>query len=66
MRAPLKWVVGLNTFEICVMNADGTNLVQLTENAQFEGTGGVVSRVGPSIRVAAGAKVLTVNSSCAR
>ena len=32
MRAQLKWVVGLNTFEICVMNADGTNLVQLTDN----------------------------------
>jgi hypothetical protein len=44
MRAQLKWVVGLNTFEICVMNADGTNLIQLTDNALFEGTGDVVSR----------------------
>jgi hypothetical protein len=43
MRAQLNWVVGLNTFEICVMNADGTNLVQLTDNALFEGTGDVVS-----------------------
>jgi TolB protein len=25
-------------FEICVMNADGTNFVQLTDNAVFEGT----------------------------
>jgi hypothetical protein len=24
MRAQLIWVVGLNTFEICAMNADGT------------------------------------------
>ena len=24
MRAQLKWAVGLNTFEICVMNANGT------------------------------------------
>lgn len=27
-----------NNFEICVMNADGTNQVQLTDNAVFEGT----------------------------
>jgi TolB protein len=26
-------------FEICVMDADGTNLVQLTDNAVFDGTG---------------------------
>lgn len=38
MRAQLKWVIGLNTFEICVTNADGTHLVQLTDNALFEGT----------------------------
>ena len=44
MRAQLKWVVGLNTFEICVTNADGTHLVQLTDNARFEGTRDVVSR----------------------
>ena len=37
MRAQLKWVVGLNTFEMCVTNADGTQLVQLTDNALFEG-----------------------------
>jgi hypothetical protein len=29
---------GGNTFEICVMNAGGTNLVQLTDNDLFEGT----------------------------
>ena len=39
MRAQLKWVVGLNTFEICLMNADGTNLVQPTDNALCEATG---------------------------
>ena len=44
MRAQLKWVVGLNTFEICVTNADGTHLVQLTDYALFEGTGDVVRR----------------------
>jgi hypothetical protein len=44
MRAQLKWVVGLNTFEICVTNADGTHLVQPTDKALFEGTGGVVRR----------------------
>jgi len=44
MRAQLKWVVGLNTFEICVTNADGTHLVQRTDNALFEGTRDVVSR----------------------
>ena len=44
MRAQLKWVVGLNTFEICVTNADGTHLVQLTDNALFEGTRDVVGR----------------------
>ena len=44
MRAQLKWVVGLNTFEICVTKADGTHLVQLTDNALFEGTRDVVSR----------------------
>ena len=44
MRAQLKWVVGLNTFEICVTNADGTHLVQLTDYAPFEGTRDVVSR----------------------
>ena len=38
MRAQLKWVIGLNTFEICVTNADGTHLVHLTDNALFEGT----------------------------
>ena len=26
MRAQLIWVVGLNTFETCVMNADGTHI----------------------------------------
>ena len=36
MRAQLKWVVGLNTFEICVTNADGTHLVQPTDNAVIE------------------------------
>ena len=44
MRAQLKWVVGLNTFEICVTNADGTHLVRLTDNALFEGTRDVVGR----------------------
>jgi hypothetical protein len=44
MPAQLKWVVGLNAFEICVTNADGTHLVQLTDNALFEGTRDVVSR----------------------
>ncbi len=44
MRAQLKWVVGLNPFEICVTNADGTHLVQRTDNALFEGTRDVVSR----------------------
>jgi len=39
MRAQLKWVVGLNTFEICLMNADGTNMVQPTDNALCEATG---------------------------
>jgi hypothetical protein len=39
MRAELKWVVGLNIFEICLMNADGTNLVQPTDNALREATG---------------------------
>ena len=29
---------GGNNFEICVMNADGTNFVQLTDNAVFDGT----------------------------
>ena len=38
MRAQLQWVVGLNTFEKCILNADGTHLVQLTDNALFEGT----------------------------
>ncbi len=44
MRAQLKWVVGLNPLEICVTNADGTHLVQRTDNALFEGTRDVVSR----------------------
>ena len=39
MRAQLKWVVGLNTFEIRLMNADGTNLVPPTDNALYEATG---------------------------
>ena len=38
MRAQLKWVVGLNAFEICVTKADGTHLVQLTDSALFDGT----------------------------
>jgi hypothetical protein len=56
MRAQLKWVVGLNTFEICVMNADGTNLVQLTDNALFEGTGDVVSGRVPHQEIGTGAE----------
>ena len=36
MRAQLKWVVGLNTFEICVTNADGTHLVHVTDNTVIE------------------------------
>ena len=37
-RAQLQWVVG-NTFEVCIINADGTSLVQLADNALFEGKG---------------------------
>ena len=57
MRAQLKWVVGLNTFEICATNADGTHLVQLIDNALFEGTGDEVSPSAEShIREPGGSK----------
>jgi hypothetical protein len=42
MRAQLIWVVGLNTFEICVMNADGT-YIELDPSAMRS------AGVGPSM-----------------
>jgi TolB protein len=38
-RGPLHPITRLRTFEICMMNTDGTGHVQLTNNAVFDGTG---------------------------